>query len=295
MTDPISHPKSNTIPTARLILKQLLLVSIFFAFITPSPSSHAQTPSPTLLTSPLVATTNADENGFILFDLSNGTQRDLSFGPSTQNFWGFSPDGCNILFTHETSPDNFDLFTAKLDGSEERKLADLTRGGSLNYRVWEPTWSSDGQHIAFTLFRYFDPPNDYPYRESHVAWVSPDGGPPNFYSNTGMEYQPRWSSDGAFLVYVSEQPDDDDENTDTVAVDPAAEPTESPVTPPYFGSDSVPLPPTKAELWIVSADGTDKRQFASFEDGGLFNPRWSPDDQSIAFIYEPIPTKVMRL
>lgn len=285
LQQPLSFNLNN--PLTRRILK-IVLASLFLLILYPFTSSQAQPPSPSLLGAPLIATTNASEDGFIIYDLSSGEQRELSFGTGIQNFWGFSPNGCQILFTRETSPENFDLFIADLDGENTRKIVDINRGGALNYRIWEPTWSPDGEHIAFTIFRYFDPPNDYPYRESRVAWVSPDGGEPIFYSVTGAEYQPRWSSDGAFLVYVSEQPDE--EESDEAITDPAPESTETPLPPPYYGSDNVPLPLTKAELWIISADGSDKQQFASFEEGALFNPRWSPDDQSIAFIYEPIPT-----
>jgi Tol biopolymer transport system component len=218
---------------------------------------------------PLIATNTLADDGFLFFDLTTDEARFLSFGPGTHLMGGFSPDGCQFVFTWERIPGRYDLFAAQLDGSNLRQLMFLGRTGALTYSVLEPSWSPDGSRIVFTLVRYYDPPDKDPYRDMHIAWVPPDSDSPHFYSASGSEWQPRWSPDGEYLAYVSEQP--------TLSSD---EPT--PV--PENAKDI----PTRPEVWVVRANGTDKYLFMGFTDGGAYNPRWSPTGDRIAFLYEPI-------
>jgi Tol biopolymer transport system component len=177
----------------------------------------------------------------------------LSFGKGAHYIGGFSPNGCEILFTWERDLGNADLFAARLDGSGVRQLMDIGTTGALSYRVWSPEWSPQGDRILFTLIRYYDPAEGPPYRTTHIAWVNAEtGGAPNFYSNTGEETQPTWSPDGNYLVYVSGKSE----------------------------------PEPQRELWFVRADGGDKRQITNLTTGEAFSPRWSPDGQWLAFIYQ---------
>ncbi len=211
------------------------------------------------LRGPLVVTTTNTHSGFILFDLTTHEERHLSFGEGTHILGGFSPDGCQIVFVWEQQPDYYDLFTAHLDGTHLRQIMFLGRTGALNYRVWEPSWSPDGSRIVFTLIRYYNPADEDPYRTTHIAWVSPDGGPPSFYSTSGTEWHPRWSPDGQFVAYVSEQPLSDNDE---------AEP--------------------KPEIWITQADGQYKFRLTNFAEGPAYNPRWSPDGRWVGFVHEPV-------
>lgn len=218
------------------------------------------------LEGPLVAINNSDDNGLVLFDIGTNTQRLLSFGPGTHILGDFSPDGCRLVFTWEQQPNRYNVYSTNIDGSDLRQLTDLQVG----YRAWEPTWSPDGSRIAFTLMRYYQKPNkDKPERDSHIVWIEPTGGEMRYYSSTGKEWQPRWSPDGSALVYVSEQP---------------ILPTEGTPTPPPEAEDDL---PKKPEVWVTQADASRRYRLTDYADGAAFNPRWSPNGDRIAVMYQP--------
>jgi Tol biopolymer transport system component len=242
----------------------LIIFTIPHANATPSPQTD-------LLQGPLVVTPTPQQDGFLLIDLETGVQRHLSFGPGNHYLGGFSPDGCELVFIWEQQPGYGDLYATRIDGSNLRRLLDLGPTGALSYRAWEPEWSPDGSKIVFTLIRYYDPPDQEPYRTSHIAWVTPNGGSPEFYSNSGTESQPRWSSDGQRLVYVSNQP--------VITETPTPEAEDSAV-----GDIE-----GKPELWMVNADGQNKFRLTSFANNAVYNPRWSPTNFFIAFVFQVMP------
>lgn len=240
----------------------ILLLGILLVSIPTSPLVRAQDEN--LLEYPLLATNTPAQDGFIIVDMKTGAQRQLSFGIGDHYFGGFSPDGCQILFTWEAEMGKGHLYTANLDGSNLKQLSSLEHTGALSFRMWEPDWSPDGSRIVFTFARYYASANEEPSRTTHVAWIPTEGGEPAFYSNSGTEGQPRWSPDGQWLIYVSIQ---------TVVEGDLPEDEEA---------------PTKPELWIVGMNGNDKRRFTDFSEGGVYNPKWSPDGNLVAFQYEPL-------
>lgn len=79
-----------------------------------------------------------------------------------------------------------------------------------------------------------------------VASMQPDGSGTQVLANTGSDRAPRWSADGAKIVYASGE---------------AGE----------------------SEIWVMDADGSDKVQITS-NDAQDFQPTWSPDGTTIAFV-----------
>lgn len=69
----------------------------------------------------------------------------------------WSPDGREMVYVKDA-----DLYLAKSDGSDERRLT------ALPGRGWQPRWSPDGQHIRLTIFNVR--PSTFSLWE-----VSPDG------------------------------------------------------------------------------------------------------------------------
>ncbi|MCB9438585.1 MAG: PD40 domain-containing protein [Anaerolineales bacterium] len=236
---------------------------LLFILIAAQPSA-AQTESD--LQGPLIAVNDNDDNGLVLFDLGTGQQRRLSFGIGEHILGDFSPDGCRLVFTWEQQPQRYNVYTVRIDGTDLQQLTDLRP----DYRAWEPTWSPDGSRIAFTLMHYYQKPDeDEPERDSHIVWIAPEGGDLHYYSSTGKEWQPRWSPDGSALVYVSEQP---------------VLPTEGTPTPSPEEEDDL---PKKPEVWVTQADASSRYRLTNYADGPAFNPRWSPDGNRIAVLFQP--------
>ena len=167
------------------------------------------------------------------------------------SFWAFQPQwapaaaGEWITFiSHgrpESSSSNMSIWQIQPDGSNEQRY--LPRNGQTE----TPTWSPDGQLLAFTSMpyqtgpqlRYYDPTS------GNVMELGPDV--------EGIErYDPAWSPDGAWIAYAARQ----GRQTDLWLMP-------SPLNPFFFG-DWSPLRLT--------------------ERGSARSPAWSPTGRQIAFI-----------
>lgn len=258
--------------------------------------SPAVAPSPVVAQSPLntdplpldgalVAFTPAAQDRILLYDTVQARTRVLRFGRGWHYAWGFSPDGCRLLFTLGEGSRPPLLYSARLDGTDVRPLLTYS-GDEPVWGAWEPVWAlnPDGSaRIAFTLIRI----DADGARTNHIAWV--DGGAatpqePQFYSVSGDEFNPQWSPDGAWLAYVAFE-------QRAPGADPLS--TAVPTPSPFPQNTAVPLNPDtllrEADLWVVASDGGVKYRLTYFDVGSVRAPRWSPDGALISFVYAASP------
>jgi len=192
--------------------------------------------------------------------------------------WSVSPavsrDGTKIAFSGisdaGTAQEEWDIYTINVDGTGLRNLTNHPA-----FDGWRPTWSPDGQRIAFFSTRD-DPANDEVYTinadgsglirltddpadDANPTW-SPDGSKIAFVSNRGGDFD-IWSmgADGSNPVQLTAGPADDDW--------PAWSPDGTRIA---FSRDGV--------IHTMNVDGTGLVELAP----GLASS-WSPDGTRIVF------------
>ena len=244
----------------------------------------AQSEGDAPLVGPVLALTTAQQDRILLYDLgmAESAPRELRFGSGELHMWDFSPDGCQVLFTVDTSENALpQMYVADLDGGNMQQVVEYSELEFDAWGVWEPDWSSDGI-IAFNMMRDRPQRDGNLLRENHMAYVNEIGIEPEFYSVTGREFSPQWSPDGEWLAYVSY-----DERVAGADVQSTAVPTVEP--PP--GVESPELPTVlEADMWVVSADGETKYRLTAYPTGTVRAPRWSPDSELLGFVYAPSPS-----
>jgi Tol biopolymer transport system component len=189
-------------------------------------------------------------------------------GRTTCSFW--FPDRSRVLFssTHLASPDcpprpdmskgyvwalydSFDIFSARPDGSDLRRLTDAP-----GYDA-EATIADDGSRIVFTSTRDGDP---------EIYTMKLDGTDVRRLTHeVGYDGGPFFSADGKKIVYRADHPETEAEKADFAAL--MAEHL---------------IRPGKLELFVMDADGSNKRQVTRLG-AASFAPCFHPDGKRIIF------------
>ncbi len=205
-----------------------------------------------------------------------------------------------LAFMRTDDAGNWQVWTANPDLSAQEQL---TAGDASS--GW-PTWSPDGERIAFDSDRVdTDRGDDLPRND--IFTMAPDGGSLEQLTSDGSNFDAAWSPDGREIVYGSGNPGDAAQGiyvmdssdgtllrrlTDTGSGDLDLAPRFSPdgsrvvFTRVRFGS----TPPGQdwrvagetSALFVVDADGSHLRRLTSW---GIRagDADWSPDGTSIVF------------
>jgi TolB protein len=173
----------------------------------------------------------------ILFGSSHALQQDCPPrpDPSKGYVWGLDP---------------FDIYTAKPDGSDLRRLT------SYGVYTAEAVVSPDGRRIVFTSLKDGD---------LDIYTMNVDGSDLRRLTTTpGYDGGPWWSPDGTQIVYRAWHP------TDSALVTYRSLLAERLVRP------------NRMELWVMNADGSNQRQITQLG-GANFGPSWTPDGKRLIF------------
>lgn len=204
-----------------------------------------------------------------LMPASGGDMRLVSTGKGKTTCAWIFPDGTRILYasTHlsgdEPPPkpdfskgyvwavhDEYDIFTAKPDGSDLRRITDNPRYDA------EATMNRDGSRIVFTSNRDGD---------LDIYTMRPDGTDvKRLTTEPGYDGGAVFSPDGKKIAYRSFHPEG------AALEDFRALLSEAKVRP------------SSMELWVMNADGSDRRQVTRLG-GANFGPYWHPDGRRIVF------------
>ncbi len=133
---------------------------------------------------------------------SKALTTEISINWETQPQW--SPDGNMIAFVVNGDVAGRDqtseIYTIHADGTN---LQQITETGGINLG---PDWSPDGNQLVFYGYAVgaFDDMGDPASLRTEVFRIDAEGGESiNLTQSTGLDYHPRWSPDGEWIVFAS--------------------------------------------------------------------------------------------
>src|SRR5436190_103875 len=216
--------------------------------------------------------------------------------------------GINLVNTGGGDDQRGGIFVMKADGSDMRQITTFSTrnfefsGDGLNLPDDHPFFSPDGKKIVFTSSRaagrFIVSPNafDIYTMDANGANVK------RLTNNTALDTEPAFSPDGTKIAFSSTR-DGGDEDLWVMNADGT-----NPVQLTSFGNDDETEPAwshdgtkiaftrvtfngvlgvlgTQKDLWVMNADGSNKRQLTSLINEE-HDPSWSPDDTKIAITSE---------
>ena len=219
---------------------------------------------------------NADGSNAKFLSPILGTNNPL---PSTGKSITWSPDGKRIAFVNavpgpETQdatgdpvvitrylykPDDSEGFTRFNDNRRlhifvvdvaSGQVRQLTNGDHYEHSI---EWSPNGEEIVFISNR--EPNEDQFFNYDIFTLKVSDGSMRRLTSTESAEYRPRWSPDGKTIVYQATK----------------------------RGLTDLETTMEDTHVWLINADGSDRREISSMIDNRQGPPAWSADGKAVYF------------
>ena len=217
-----------------------------------------------------------------LLSIATGEMRPLTSPPA--GFQGdyhvaFSPDGSSVAFVRISSYRASDVFLNALDASLPQRVT------SLGWNIGGLAWSPSGTELLFS--------SQGPGPE--VWRVSPEGGDPRPVEGLGQGVGSLAvaASSNRLAYALREEQDQDIWKISLGSPTTAPKPAELIASTRYdthaqvsFDGDRIAFRSERSgypEIWVADRDGSNAVKLTSFQASGGGTPRWSPDDQRIAF------------
>ena len=159
----------------------------------------------------------------------------------------YKPDYSEGL-SHFNDNRRLHIFVVDISSGEVRQLTD---GTHYEHSI---DWSPDGREIAFVSNR--EPNEDQFFNYDLFALNVASGDVRRLTATENAEYQPRWSPDGKTLVYLGTK----------------------------RGLTDLETTMEDTHIWLIDADGRNRRELTGSVDDRQYDANWSPDGKWIYFL-----------
>jgi dipeptidyl aminopeptidase/acylaminoacyl peptidase len=174
---------------------------------------------------------------------------DASRDPIVITRYLYKPDN-NEGLTHFNDNRRLHIFAADIGTGDIRQLTD---GVHYEHSI---DWSPDGREIAFVSNR--EPNEDQFFNYDLFALNVSSGAIRRITATENAEYQPRWSPDGKTIAYLGTK----------------------------RGLTDLETTMEDTHIWLIDADGRNRRELGAAIDNRQVDAGWSPDGKWIYFILE---------